>query len=288
MDTLHIDETISSSISSNVEEISNVCILIDYDNLFHTMKRYAIDVTEDQYDVCKFLNKMYGMNKIRSFRAYADFEQVGVSLRKLQEQRVQIRNVYGNNREDKYRKNASDIELSIDGIELTYKEPNVDTYVIVTSDSDMIPIMSRLKYKGKNVHLYYTSQNTSQTVQFESFCDFSCDLLKLFKIDTKKGEPSYWFDEVENIVKEWYSDSSNSSKHYGFTWLRNDVVQTCKISEKYAGEIINTMLEVKMLISEQNGNYSSIKMPIEKVVKDNEGKVDKKEIEKVVDNQPQN
>lgn len=158
METLYIDETILSIILSNAEKASNVCILIDYDNLFHTMKRYAIDVTEDQYDVCKFLNKIYGMNKIRSFRAYADFEQVGVSLRKLQEQRVQIRNVYGNNRDDKYRKNASDIELSIDAIEQTYKDSSIDTYIIVTSDSDMIPIMSRLKYKGKKVHLYYTSQ----------------------------------------------------------------------------------------------------------------------------------
>ena len=57
------------------------------------MKRYAIDVTDEQYDVCKFFNQTYGIDKIRSFRAYADFDQVDVSLRKLQEQRVQIRNV---------------------------------------------------------------------------------------------------------------------------------------------------------------------------------------------------
>lgn len=283
METLNIDEAILSHISSNAEKALNVCILIDYDNLFHTMKRYAIDVTEDQYDVCKFLNKTYGMNKIRSFRAYADFEQVGVSLRKLQEQRVQIRNVYGNNREDKYRKNASDIELSIDAIELTYKDSNIDTYVIVTSDSDMIPIMSRLKYKGKNVHLYYTSQNTSQTVQFESFSDYSYDLLKLFKVDVEKGNPDYWFEEVKNIVKDWHSDSLNSNKHYGFTWLRNDVVEKCKISEKYASEIINMMLDNKILISEQIGNYPSIKIPVAKDM----GNVNKEETKKVVDNHPQ-
>lgn len=263
MDGLCIDELILSTLLEYIKKSLNVCILIDYDNLFHTMKRYAVDVTAEQYDVCKFLNKIYGMDKIRSFRAYADFEQVEVSLRKLQEQRVQIRNVYGNNRDDKYRKNASDIELSIDGIEMTHKEPEIDTYVIVTSDSDMIPLMSRLKYKGKKVHLYYTSQNKSQTVHFESFCDFSCDLLKLFKVDINKGEPEYWFDEVKNIVRTWYSDSSNSNKHYGFTWLRNDVMKTCNVSDKYASEIINKMIENKLLISEQNIGYSYITIPAE-------------------------
>lgn len=276
METLHIDEQLSSSISTNVKEITNVCILIDYDNLFHTMKRYAVDVTEDQYNVCKFLNDAYGMSKIRSFRAYADFDQLGVSLRKLQEQRVQIRNVYGNNRDDKYRKNASDIELSIDGIEMTYKEPNIDTYVIVTSDSDMIPIMSRLKYKGKKVHLYYTSQNTSQTVQFMSYCDSSFDLLKLFKVDIRKGEPDYWFDDIKCIVENWYSDPSNHNKRYGFTWLKNDVVQSCNISERYASEIINKMISEKILMSEQNGGYSTVKIP----PKSDECQIDNKENEK--------
>lgn len=262
MDTLHVDETISSSILSNAKEASNVCILIDYDNLFHTIKRYAIDVTDEQYDVCKFFNQTYGIDKIRSFRAYADFDQVDVSLRKLQEQRVQIRNVYGNNREDKYRKNASDIELSIDAIEFTYRDPNIDTYVIVTSDSDMIPIMSRLKYKGKTVHLYYTSQNASQTVQLDHCCDCSYDLLKLFKVDITKGNPEYWFDEMFRQIKKWYQENTNPNRFYGFTWLRKDFSKICGVSERYAGEIINSMIENKLINAEQNDNYTTITLPI--------------------------
>lgn len=260
MCSLNTDEGILSSISDEIKKSTNVCILIDYDNLFHTMKRYAIDVTDNEYDICKFFNETYGMDRIRSFRAYADFDQVIVSLRKLQEQRVQIRNVYGNNRDDKYRKNASDIELSIDAIELTYKDPNIDTYIIVTSDSDMIPIMSRLKYKGKKVHLYYTSQNTSQTVHFDSCCDFSCDILKLFKVDLAKGKPDYWFDQVIKQISDWYTN--NSSKNYGFTWLRKDIAEKCNITEQYSSEIINTMIDNKLLNAIQTGGYVTIRLPI--------------------------
>lgn len=259
MSGLNTDDIIVSSISDKASHTSNVCILIDYDNLFHTMKRYAVDVTDESYDICKFFNDMYGMNKIRSFKAYADFDQVNVSLRKLQEQRVQIRNVYGNNRNDKYRKNASDIELSIDAIESTYKDPDIDTYTIVTSDSDMIPIMSRLKYKGKQVHLFYTSQNTSQTVHFDSFCDFSCDILKLFKVEIAKGSPEYWFDEVLKQISTWYLE--NPSKNYGFTWLRKDFAEKNNITEQYSSEIINSMIDKKLLNSQQTGAYTTIKLP---------------------------
>lgn len=255
---LNVDNSIVSDVSKIVDDVSNVCILIDYDNLFHTMKRYAIDVTDEEYDICKFFNETYGKDKIRSFRAYADFDQVKVSLRKLQEQRVQIRNVYGNNRDDKYRKNASDIELSIDAIELTYKEPNIDTYVIVTSDSDMIPIMSRLKYKGKKVQLYYTSQNTAQTIHFDSYCDFSCDILKLFKVDIAAGEPDYWFDQIADHISEWYINNPN--KTYGFSWLRSDVAGKFKVSEVYAGEIINAMIDKKLIDAVPTDGYTTIKL----------------------------
>lgn len=262
MDGFKLNKDLESEIITKVKETGNVYILIDYDNLFHTMKRYAIDVTDDEYNICKFFNKIYGTDKIRSFRAYADFDQVKVSLRKLQEQRVQIRNVYGNNRDDKFRKNASDIELSIDAIESTYRDEGIDTYVIVTSDSDMIPIMSRLKYKAKKIHLYYTSQNTSQTIHFDTYCDYSCDLLTLFSIDVKPGNPEYWFEKVKMKISEWYKDANNANKLYGFSWLKKDIVDDFKISEIYAGEIINLMNDKNIITKKQKeGNISGFVLP---------------------------
>jgi len=261
MGGMSLNEEVNREVQDAVESTNNVCILIDYDNLYYTMKRYAIDVTDDEYNICEYFNNLYGRDKIRSFRAYADFEQVKVSLRKLQEQRVQIRNVYGNNRDDKYRKNASDIELSIDAIESTYKDPNIDTYSIVTSDSDMIPIMSRLKYKGKQVHLYFTSQNTSQTTHFESYCDFSCDILKLFNIDDDKGNPEYWFEQVKTALSEWHTTNRGNGKTLGFTWAKDEIVKKCNVSEVYASEIINIMLERGALIKRGEGRAISISAP---------------------------
>ena len=45
-------------------------------------------------------------------------------------------------------KNSSDIRLAIDAVELMYNSP-VDTFVIVSSDTDFVPLVSRLRAAGK-------------------------------------------------------------------------------------------------------------------------------------------
>ena len=47
-------------------------------------------------------------------------------------------------------KNSSDIRLVIDAVELSYQSP-VDTFVIVSSDSDFAPLVSKLRSSGKTV-----------------------------------------------------------------------------------------------------------------------------------------
>ena len=83
-----LKKQISTLADSNI--IQNAAIFIDYDNIYYTMKDYGIDITDDEYNICKMLNDVYGMNVIRKFRAYADFDQVDVKLTPLQEQRVQV------------------------------------------------------------------------------------------------------------------------------------------------------------------------------------------------------
>ena len=47
-------------------------------------------------------------------------------------------------------KNASDISLAIDAIDLLHRSP-VDTFVIVSSDTDFVPLVSALRAAGKTV-----------------------------------------------------------------------------------------------------------------------------------------
>lgn len=62
--------------------------------------------------------------------------------------------------------NTSDVQLIIDVIKSLY-DPNVkiDKYIIVSSDSDMIPLINELKINGKEYEIYYFAFNTNLDYQ---------------------------------------------------------------------------------------------------------------------------
>jgi len=78
-------------------------------------------------------------------------------------------------------KNSSDILLTIDAIELLHQSP-VDTFVIVSSDSDFAPLVSKLRAAGKTVIGAGYEATTSRTLVI------SCD--RYFYLDQGDKMPS--------------------------------------------------------------------------------------------------
>lgn len=226
------------------QNVQNVGIFVDFDNIYYGLRDFAINLNDENFCIFKMLNDIYEKDRIRTMRAYADFDQVnGIKLKSLQEKRVQIRNVYGNGREEKYRKNASDIELSIDAIETYYKNQNIDTYVFVTADSDMIPIMSRMIYKGKKVHLYYIDENKSQYQNITNYAHLSEDILTIFNISLKRKNPEYWLDDVMNVINQWYNNPKNKNKLLGGKWLNQELQEKLFMSHNLASNVIQYLEE---------------------------------------------
>src|SRR4029079_1221678 len=48
-------------------------------------------------------------------------------------------------------KNSADIRLCVDAMDLAYAKTHIDTFVIVSGDSDFTPLVSKLKELGKHV-----------------------------------------------------------------------------------------------------------------------------------------
>ena len=230
----------------------NVAIFVDYDNIYHGLRSFALDANSDEYDIFNLLWRLYNRDVVRVFRAYADYDQIKVSLRNIQQKRVQIRHVYGNGLGEMFRKNASDIELSIDAIETCYKDISVNTFVFVTTDSDMIPIMSRMIYKGKKVHLLYIGVNSSQYQDITQYAHVSYDLVNIFDINTERAKPEFWKDSVLEHISNWYSDPKNKGKIYGAKWLNEDMQQKFQMSQKLASSVIQYLEENRFITKELN------------------------------------
>lgn len=61
----------------------------------------------------------------------------------------------------------------------------VSVYVFVTADSDMIPILSRMIFKGKQVHLYYLSEAAPKHVDITEYAHYSEDLVEFINVEQK-------------------------------------------------------------------------------------------------------
>lgn len=233
---------------------NNVAIFIDYDNIYHSMRNLAINIEDEEYNIIKLLWKCYGRDRVRSIKAYADFDQIHVKLRDLQLDRIQIRQVYGNGQGETNRKNASDIELSIDAMESVVTKNDIDTYVFVTADSDMIPIMSRMIFKGKKVHLFYTGLNVSQYQDITNYAHFYNDIVQTFNIDLNRRNPSYWKESVISYINEWYAFSKNKGKALGAKWLNGGLVEKYCMSPILASNCISYLENEAQIIKVKLGS----------------------------------
>ncbi len=112
----------------------NVAVLIDYENVGLDSSQYLLDQLSD-------------MGRIIVKRAYADWSVERSKRDQLLELGIEAVHHF---RSTKSGKNSSDIKLAIDAVDLLHNA-ELDTFVIVSSDSDFVPLVTRLRAAGKVV-----------------------------------------------------------------------------------------------------------------------------------------
>jgi uncharacterized LabA/DUF88 family protein len=251
-----ITEIIGASTEKTVKTLSsknlldNVAIFVDYDNVYWTLKKYYNhdpDHKVPEKNLFNCLWERYGKDHVRNFRVYADFQKIRTSLTNLQKNRVQIRHVYSNGKDGENRKNSSDIELCIDAIESTYKDPNITCYVFVTADSDMIPIMSRMMYKGKRVELFYLSEAAPKYVDMGNYVHHCEDLIDFLKIERKVYDIEEYIIPALQIIIEWDQKYGNTDRFLGTSWLKNELSSRLEIPELIASDLIERLQTDKLI-----------------------------------------
>ena len=245
-----IGQAVGSAVESAMQHAArrnpkeNVAIFVDYDNVYWTlMNRYRHDPDHEDAEKNLFerLWDYYGMDNIRMFKAYADFEQVDANLTSLQKKRIQIRHVYANGKSEDKAKNASDIELSIDAMETSYSDPNITCYVFVTADSDMIPIMSRMLYRGKFVELFYVEDAIAKHTDIRNYAHASYDLLGFLRVDVSPKNPADFLEDAVSYIAEWHSQPANRTKNLGPKWLRDGLADHLSIPSNTASQVIDLL-----------------------------------------------
>jgi uncharacterized protein (TIGR00288 family) len=131
---------------------SQVAVFFDYDN--------------QRVDLIAVLEHLKEIGRVVIRRAYGDWVRDRIARAAMAEQEVELidRPRFGTSD-----RQGNDILLTADCMEIALTRPNISTIVIVSGDSDFIPLISRLKALGKRVVLVSSEMNISP--RLKRVCD---------------------------------------------------------------------------------------------------------------------
>lgn len=140
----------------------------------------ARDAHYPAFDVQKVLERLLLKGQIVVKKAYCDFDRYKEFKRSLHEaafELIEIPHVRQSG------KNSADIRMVVDALDLCYTKGHVDTFAIISGDSDFSPLVSKLRENAKTVIGVGVKNSTSDL--FINNCDQF-----LYYDDLVRAEPS--------------------------------------------------------------------------------------------------
>src|SRR5471032_1941819 len=108
----------------------------------------ARDAKYPSFDIEKVLERLLLKGHIVVKKAYCDFERYKDFKRGLHEAAFELIEVTHVSQSGK---NSADIRMVVDALDLCYTKAHVDTFVILSGDSDFSPLVSKLRENNKTV-----------------------------------------------------------------------------------------------------------------------------------------
>ena len=163
---------------------ANLAVFCDFENV-------ALGVQESKlgdFDIGLITERLLLRGSIVAKTAYCDWQRFGDQKTKMHEAAFELveiphRNMTG--------KNSADIRMVVDALDLCYTKEHIDTFVIVSGDSDFSPLVGKLRENAKTVIGAGVKNSTSNLLA--SCCDefvFYDDLLKESQRTTKRSKKS--------------------------------------------------------------------------------------------------
>ena len=125
-------------------EITNMALFCDFENIALGVR----DAKYAQFDMQKVLERLLLKGSIIVKKAYCDWErykEFKASMHEAAFELIEIPHVRQSG------KNSADIRMVVDALDLCYTKAHVDTFVILSGDSDFSPLVSKLRENNKVV-----------------------------------------------------------------------------------------------------------------------------------------
>jgi len=166
----------ASSAMTHAADTVSMALFCDFENI-------ALGVREEElpkFDINKVLERLLLKGNIVVKKAYCDWARYKDFKRPMHEasfELIEIPHVRQSG------KNSADIRMVVDALDLCYTKEHVDTFVIISGDSDFSPLVSKLRENNKTVIGVGVKSSTSDLLIA------NCDEFIYYDDVTRKKEP---------------------------------------------------------------------------------------------------
>src|SRR5277367_3668714 len=146
----------------NTPEVTNMAVFCDFENVALGVQ----DAKYEKFDIRKVVERLLLKGSIVVKKAYCDwdrYKEFKADMHQASFELIEIPHVRQSG------KNSADIRMVVDALDLCYTKSHVDTFVIISGDSDFSPLVSKLRENAKTVIGIGVKNSTSDL--FLNNCD---------------------------------------------------------------------------------------------------------------------
>ncbi len=222
---------------SKTERERSLAMFVDLENLAMGFQ----NPRKTKFEIQKVLERLLEKGKLIVKKAYADWNRYQNYTAPFHEAAIELIEIP---KRSQTGKNSADIRLVVDAMDLAWSKSHVDTFVIVSGDSDFSPLVSKLKENGKHVIGLGMKGSTSDLLRD------NCDEFIYYE-DLERQE-----QDEQQMATNLYADMPDRKREV-FTLL----VEACNALQRenhevlYASMIKDTMKRKKPSFDESYYGY---------------------------------
>src|SRR4029078_13598275 len=166
------------------QETRNMALFCDFENVALGVR----DAKYEKFDIGRVLERLLLKGSIVVKKAYCDWErykEFKASMHGASFELIEIPHVRQSG------KNSADMRMVVDALALCYTKEHIDTFVIISGDSDFSPLVSKLRENARTVIRVAVNNSTSDLLI--SNCDefiYYDDLVRDVPVSRKETKPA--------------------------------------------------------------------------------------------------
>ena len=162
----------------------NLALFCDFENVALGVK----DEKFPKFDISLVLERLLVKGNVVVKKAYCDWERYEAFKAEMHDAAFELIEIPHTRQSGK---NSADIRMVVDALDLCYTKDHIDTFVVISGDSDFSPLVSKLRENAKLVIGVGVRSSTSDLLM--SNCDefiFYNDLVKDSRSNKKRSNRS--------------------------------------------------------------------------------------------------